>query len=62
MQERVAKDVQVSKEKDDERGKRVIDDYELAHGKASDDSFVKETWKNTEKLKEEVKEIINKTK
>jgi len=57
MQEKVAKDVQISKEKDDERGKRIIEDYELAHGKAIDDSFVKETWQVTEKLKKEVKEL-----
>ncbi|MFH1824148.1 MAG: DUF4954 family protein [Candidatus Firestonebacteria bacterium] len=62
MQEKVAKDVQISKEKDDERGKKIIDDYDLAHGKAIDDNFVKETRKTTEKLKEEIKNIINKIK
>ncbi len=58
MQEKIAKDVQSSKEKDDKRGTRIIADYAEAHAPASEDSFVKETWKVTEELKKEVERIL----
>ena len=57
-QERIAKDVQTSKEKDDRRGAEVIEDYTLAHKPASQDSFVKETWTLTAALKQEVDRLI----
>lgn len=58
MQEKIAHDVQSSKEKDDKRGARIIADYADAHAPASEDSFVKETWEVTGQLKREVEEIV----
>ena len=58
MQEKIAGDVQSSKEKDDTRGTRIIADYAEAHTPASEDSFVKETWKVTEQLKVEVERML----
>ena len=58
MQEKIAKDVQVSKEKDDIRGARIIDDYPEAHAPAAEDSFVKQTHQETAQLKEEVEKLF----
>ena len=58
-QQRIASDVQTSKEKDDRRGAEVIEDYDEAHKPAKDDSFVKETWGATAKLKEEVQSLLS---
>ncbi|MGB9691405.1 MAG: DUF4954 family protein [Candidatus Sumerlaeaceae bacterium] len=57
-QEKVAKDVQVSKEKDDNRGARIIPDYVYAHAPAEQDGFVKETWEATKKLKADVEALL----
>lgn len=57
-QEKIARDTQTSKEKDDKRGARVIPDYVEAHGPAADDSFVKETWQVTEQLRNEVNALL----
>ncbi len=57
-QEKVAKDVQVSKEKDDKRGARIIPDYAHAHAPAEQDGFVKETWEATKKLKADVEALL----
>jgi len=58
MQEKIAKDVQVSKEKDDIRGARIIDDYPEAHAPAAEDSFVKQTHQETAQLKKEVEKLL----
>ncbi len=58
QQEHIAKDVQVSKEKDDNRGARIIADYGHAHSPAITDSFVKETWEVTRQLRSEVDAIL----
>jgi hypothetical protein len=58
QQEHIAKDVQVSKEKDDNRGARIIADYGHAHSPAITDSFVKETWEVTRQLRSEVDAIM----
>ncbi len=58
IQEKIAQDVQSSKEKDDRRGAEVIEDYALAHKPASEDSFIKETWVVTKKLKSDVDSLI----
>jgi len=60
MQEEIAKSTQVSKEKDDKRGARTIKDYSLAHKPASEDGFVKETWKLTNETKAEIEELLKK--
>lgn len=58
MQEKIAGQVQGSKEKDDHRGAEVIADYSEAHPPASQDSFVKETWGFTEQLKKQVDSLL----
>lgn len=58
-QEEIAKQVQVSKEKDDKRGASVIADYAQAHPPASEDSFVKETHQVTAALKAEVEQLLS---
>lgn len=57
-QKKVAKDVQVSKEKDDNRGARIIPDYPHAHAPAEQDGFVKETWEATKKLEADVEALL----
>ena len=59
MQEKIAQDVQSSKEKDDHRGAEVIEDYSQAHKPASQDSFVKETWNLTNQMKAQVDQLIS---
>ena len=58
MQEKIAKDVQVSKEKDDLRGQRIIPDYADAHPEAAKDSFVKQIWEETRKMQQEIENLI----
>jgi len=58
MQEKIAQDVQVSKEKDDKRGAKIIEDYAFAHPAAQDDSFVKQTWEDTKKMQREISSLI----
>ena len=58
QQEKIAAQVQSSKEKDDHRGAEVIEDYTLAHKPAKDDGFVKETWAVTAKMKEEIQSLL----
>jgi len=57
MQQKIAAQVQSSKEKDDLRGAEVIEDYTQAHKPAKEDSFVKETWAATAKMKEEIQKL-----
>ncbi len=59
MQEKIAADVQSSKEKDDRRGAEVIEDYDEAHKPAKDDPFVKETWAAAARMKEEIRRLIS---
>jgi len=58
MQEKIARDVQISKEKDDKRGAKIISDYAFAHPVAADDSFVKQTWDDTKKMQREISALI----
>ena len=58
-QEKIAAQVQSSKEKDDRRGAEVIEDYQQAHKPAAQDSFVQETWAITERLKKEVQALLS---
>jgi len=57
-QERIAREVEESKRKDDIRGARVIDDYAQAHTPAEEDSFVKQTWAETKALQEETEKLL----
>jgi len=58
FQTKMAKDVQVSKEKDDHRGAETIEDYAEAHAPAKEDGFVKETWATTNELKAAVEKLL----
>ena len=58
--EKIAVDTQVSKEKDDKRGARVIDDYSHAHAPAAEDKFVVQTWEGTRLLQKKIKTLIKK--
>ena len=58
--EKIAVDTQVSKEKDDNRGARVIDDYPHAHKPAAEDKFVKQTWAETRELQAKIKMLVGK--
>jgi hypothetical protein len=58
VQQDLAKSVQLSREKDDERGVRVIPDYLEARPPAKEDGFVKETWKLTETIVTEIDALV----
>ena len=57
-QEEIARDVQESKQKDDKRGVRIIEDYADAHKPAGDDKFVKQTWEETRQLQSEIDTLL----
>jgi hypothetical protein len=58
QQEKIAAELQSSKEKDDRRGASVISDYTEAHPPASEDGFVQETQKLTEQMVQEIEGLI----
>ena len=58
MEQDISDAVQKAKEKDDVRGREIIRDYASAHAKASEDSFIKETRANFEKIKIEIHEFF----
>ncbi|MGI8907497.1 MAG: DUF4954 family protein [Candidatus Sumerlaeaceae bacterium] len=58
-QEKVARDVQASKERDDSRGMRIISDYRDAHAPASQDPFVKTIWQQTRLVEEKVQKYLS---
>ncbi len=58
MQTQIASDVENSKQKDDERGARIIPDYADSHTPAAQDSFVRETRESTAALKRKISELI----
>lgn len=60
MQQELAKSVQLSREKDDERGARIIPDYLEARPPAKEDGFVKETWALTDKITKEINALVSK--
>jgi hypothetical protein len=57
--ERVARAVERSKGKDDERGARIIDDYSQTHVAAANDPFVLHVWKETHQLQIAVTELLS---
>jgi hypothetical protein len=59
MLEKIAREVERSKAKDDSRGPAVIDDYAATHKPAAKDPFVKQTWEETRRLQAEVKQFID---
>lgn len=60
MHERVARNIQFSKEKDDGRGTRIIPDYQYTHKAAKDDPFIIETWEKMNRKIARVNELIKK--
>jgi NDP-sugar pyrophosphorylase family protein len=57
--ERVARFVEDSKARDDERGRRIIDDYAEVHAEAGQDPIVRQTWDETRRLQREIDELVN---
>jgi len=58
MLENIARNVEQSKARDDERGARIIDDYGEAHVEAATDSFVRQAWEEVDNLKREVDSLL----
>jgi hypothetical protein len=58
MLEQVARAVEKSKAKDDERGRRIIGDYAEVHVPADQDPFVRQTWQETWALQAEVEQLL----
>ncbi len=58
MQENIANQVQTSKEKDDRRGEKIIEDYASAHAPAKDDGFVKQVWEEARQMDKEISVLI----
>lgn len=51
--------MEVSKAKDDVRGHRIIEDYEVAHRPADKDKFVIQTWEETKAMQAKIDELIS---
>lgn len=60
IHDRIARDTQWSKERDDIRGTKIIDDYLEANTQAPDDGFVKESWEKSKSIKAKLKDITAK--
>jgi hypothetical protein len=58
MADKVARAVEFSKSRDDERGARIIDDYAEVHGEAKDDPVVQQTWGEARRLRQEVEQLL----
>ncbi len=59
MKERIALSVQKSKERDDGRGKQIIRDYCRVRVPAMQDSFIRETWDETRRDIEAIRQVIS---
>jgi hypothetical protein len=58
MLEQIARGVERSKARDDERGPQIIDDYADVHSPAADDPFVRQTWDETHLLVREIEDLV----
>lgn len=58
IHERIARDTERSKERDDIRGEKIIPDYTQANTQAPDDGFVKETWERSRKATADLKALV----
>jgi hypothetical protein len=56
--EQVALEVERSKFRDDERGRRIFTDYAEFHAPANQDPFVQQTWAETRRLQAEVSDLL----
>ena len=54
----VARSVEMSKAKDDDRGARIIDDYATCHTLAAEDDLVRETWQTTRRHQSEIVDLL----
>jgi hypothetical protein len=59
MLDSVARAVESSKVRDDERGARIVDDYALVHPQAKDDPFVRQTWEEARRLQQGIELLVN---
>jgi hypothetical protein len=59
MHDRIARDTERSKERDDIRGRKIIADYAEANTPAGEDGFVKETWERARKLGAELRALAS---
>jgi hypothetical protein len=59
MFEQIARDVEASKARDDERGPRIIEDYAQVHVPAADDPLVRQTWEDARRMRREVEELVH---
>jgi len=58
IHERIARDTERAKERDDIRGKKIIRDYAEANTQAPDDGFVRETWERSRRVKAEMNTLV----
>src|SRR5205807_258505 len=58
MLETIARDVEASKAKDDERGVRIIDDYQDAHVSAANDPFVCQVHEEMRRMKRDIESVL----
>ena len=58
MLQRIARSVEFSKAKDDQRGARIIEDYAQVHAEADQDLVVRQTWTETRRLQHEIEESV----
>jgi hypothetical protein len=58
MLDKVARAVEISKVRDDERGARIIDDYAEVHVATTEDPVVRQTWAETRRLRHEVEQLV----
>lgn len=59
IHERIARDTQRSKERDDIRGRKIVPDYADANTQAPDDGFVRETWERSRKTVADLKALAS---
>jgi len=58
MVREMARDIERSKAKDDERGRRILDDYADVHVAAAEDSFVQQSWHEARQIARDVEEYV----
>lgn len=56
--DQVARSVERAKAKDDERGPRIVPDYDAVHVPAAQDRFVVQTWEETRSLQRDVAALL----
>ncbi len=58
MLEEEARNVERSRARDEERGRRIIEDYADTHPAAGEDPLVVQTWHETRRLQAEVAHLV----